>query len=207
MVLDGRVRVMGITPFTVDDLPYGRYGLNSGEPGYTALGDDLTLKPSSKLNVNVELRPKGRMGAMARSLILPGWGQTYSHRDGTASFYRISLGIGALIAGVASLDYALNRSDFDTAKENYTDAIIEGEDGESEWRTARLARRRLDRSQNILFYAGAGIGALWALNALDAAFNFPAFDPIPVGEQVSLRLQPRFDRGVGAKLELTRAIQ
>ncbi len=197
---------MGITPFTVTDLPFGSYGLDSGEPGYTARGDDLTLRPNSKVNVNVELRPKGRLGAMARSLVLPGWGQTYSHRDGSASVYRIGLGIGALIAGIASLDYSLNRSGFDTAEESYTDAILDGEDGESEWRLARLARRRVERSQNILLYSGLGIGAIWALNALDAAFNFPAFDPIPVGDQVSLRLQPQFDGGVGAKLELARAI-
>ncbi len=209
VVLEGRVRVMGVTPFTVTDLPFGNYRVDSGEPGYRAKGDDLEVRPSSKLNVNVEMRRKGRLGAMTRSLFFPGWGQSYGQRDPAAGIYQVGLGLGALVAGVAALDYSLERGDFENARDAYLEAALEAEteeDSAAEWRAAQVAHNQLERSRNVLIGAGIGVGAWWALNVLDAGLLFPSFDPIPLGDRLSLRLRPELEGGVGAKLELARAL-
>lgn len=200
--LEGRVRVTGITPFMVSDLPFGRYSIGSGEPGYKASAGDLLIEPHGQVSVDVSMSPKGRLGALSRSIVFPGWGQSYSERPRSQAIYQFGLGVGAVVATAAGINYALDRSDFNNAEQTYRDAIDNGLNAEDEWNRARQAEQAMNRTRDILEYTGYTMAGLWALNMLDSVFLFPAFDKLPAGDHYSLRLRG----GAGLRLELARAI-
>ena len=203
VALDGRVKVAGVTPFTIVELPVGRYALSSREPGYAVSGGTIDVLPLGHVDVAVEMRRKGRFGALTRSLLLPGWGQAYSERENARIAYQVGVGLAGLVGAAAGINYAIDRSDFDDAEAEYRDAIGRGEDGADEWRKARNAHRNLQRSADIVMYSGIAAAGVWALNVLDSVFLFPHFDVLPMSENYSLNLTA--DNGL--RLELARAIR
>jgi hypothetical protein len=203
VALDGRIKVAGVTPFTIRGLPLGRYDIRSREPGYAVSGGAVEVQPLSHARVAVEMRQKGRLGALTRSLLFPGWGQAYGERDGARIVYQAGMGLAALVGGAAGINYALDRRDFDDAEDEYRAAINRGDAGDDEWRKMQRAHRDLQRSADTTEYAGFAVAGLWLLNVLDSVVLFPHFDALPMGENYSLNLKA----DDGLRLELARAIR
>lgn len=175
ITLTGEVVVSGVSPATFNHVLIGDYRLELKKYGYENYKTHVVLDPNKNTQVDINLSPKTRFKAMARSLFIPGWGQRYTDQK-TKGFLFTTLAVGSVVA------YLIADDDFDDKKQIYDDKLREYDITKSSGTYEDLVKihGELVEAQEDAYDAedirrvtiGAVIG-VWGLNLLDALFLFP----------------------------------
>ena len=133
------------------------------------------------------LRATSRMGALTRSLVLPGTGQLYQGYGGRGYGMMVLTGGAVAFAVVSKPNYRSARDDYDDAGE--------GADFDRLYRDYETAANRADIAQGV-------VAAAWLYNVLDAALSGPNLAGLT--RDVMASAWPSRD-GSGARLQLALA--
>ena len=175
VTLKGGVTVSGVTPARFQQLLVGTYEVEFAKDGYEKYTTRVNLDPRLQSQLSVDLSPKRRWKAAARSLFIPGWGQRYSDR-GTKGLAFSFLALGATTAFLIAEDnYSGKKDDYDQLLTQYDSLSAAGTLTE-----LRALQPRLDQAQEDAYNAETtrqitlgGLIGIWALNVLDAYIFFP----------------------------------
>ncbi len=200
VILRGELTVAGVSPVTFRHQLQGRYEVEIKKHGFEKYSTIVYLEPGKAFSLNVDLTPKTRFKAMARSFFVPGWGQIYTDQDfkGGAFF---------LLTAGAVTSFLIAENDFQDKKDNYNKLLAEY-NSENEFADKRLlynnlqsAREEAYDAENIRRITIGLTAAVWALNLVDLLFYFPENrGDLVVGS--SLSIKPDLEHG-GAQLIFT----
>ena len=119
-------------------------------------------------------KPKTKVGALMRSLVIPGFGQIYSGKKGSG-FTILLLEAGLIgMAAKSNSDYASFQTEYNTQLANYDDST--GDELAGYKALVKKARSDMMASNdklNLFIYASAG---LWAINTIHAFLVGPKPD-------------------------------
>ncbi|MBD3336059.1 MAG: PEGA domain-containing protein [Candidatus Eisenbacteria bacterium] len=172
VALDGPVRIRGRTPLRLDSRVSGHFSARARLAGYETWTGSLTVDGRAHERVTLVLNSKSRLEAVARSMVIPGWGQMYA---GSSAKGRLFL--AAEILALAGLWLA--HEEYDNRMHEYREAkyALHAERYEENLPARRRElRRRVDRADDMyklreaLAYAAGGV---WALNILDIVLLTP----------------------------------
>ena len=156
-------------------LRIGTHEIKIQRSGYLTHTEVVVVKANQVISVNGALKPKTRVGAVLRSLVIPGWGQMYQEKSGRAALYPI-LFLGTAVASysVGVLDYNKAVEDYHNARENYLAAFTIDEINYTREEMYRAYDEivKMERMRNALFITA---GAIWLWNVMDALFLPPGF--------------------------------
>ncbi|MGD8922377.1 MAG: DUF5683 domain-containing protein [Candidatus Zixiibacteriota bacterium] len=174
--LSGPVVVTGITPTFFRQPLVGDYKLEITRHGYENYSTHITLDPTRQMEVSVELSPKTRFKAAARSLLIPGWGQRYA--DENFKGYAFSFLAAGSITAFLIADHSYN-NDYDRFEARVADYDSARADGASYQELSALHSRLVDAqnkaydSENTRRITIGVVAGVWALNLIDVLFFFP----------------------------------
>jgi hypothetical protein len=176
VTLKGDATVTGIAPTWFQHRLAGSYQLEVKRHGYETHKTRLTLDPSRLMEIDVNLTPKTRFKAFARSLIIPGWGQRYTDQP-TKGFLFHLLAAGSVAA------FLIAEQDFDDKFDIYEDRLAAYDSAQASGAEITDLRRLhgqlvtaqddaydAETFRNITIGVGAGV---WALNLIDVLFFYP----------------------------------
>lgn len=171
VLVEGPVVVSGITPFTGYGLPVGKYQVKLNQRGYTSSRERVFLRSNGAESLTLDPRPKRRLGAAFRSIIIPGWGQKYNDQPNWGNFVFWMHVVATAGHGIASWEYYSARNDLENSAGGAEDV----------W-------NRASDAYDIYLATGWILGVSWTLNILDAFIQFPAYekDLFPGGGKFSL---------------------
>ena len=183
--ITGDRMVTGRTPLTLARGLSGRYHVLALEPGFEPWQRDIVVDGVSPDTVWMKLRPKRAYKAGLKSLVIPGWGQFYSHRGGAGTFF--------LVTGLAAAGGTL------TAHILYRDRLKEVAAAKTQemW---EFTSERADNAYDARQWLAAASAGIWAVNLIDATWFFPKFENSPM--QVGLELAPGDPSAAGATLAI-----
>lgn len=178
VTLTGEVVVSGVTPAIFRQTLAGLYKIELSRPGYEKYSSRLFLDPARVSSLDVSLSRKTRLKSLARSIIIPGWGQRYSDQKLKGTLLTTAA-IGSVIA------YFLVNDNFNEKMDIYKDKVSEydfilrnGNYGDLALKHAELVDAQdeaYDAENKRRFAIGTVIG-IWGINLLDALFFFPSYD-------------------------------
>ena len=174
--LSGPVIVTGITPTFFRQPLVGDYKLEITRHGYENYSTHITLDPTRQMEVSVQLSPKTRFKAAARSLLIPGWGQRYA--DENFKGYAFSFLAAGSIAAFLIADNSYN-DDYDRFEARVADYDSARAEGASYQDLSGLHSRLVDAqndaydSENTRRITIGVVAGVWALNLIDVLFFFP----------------------------------
>ncbi len=185
--LTGPLRAAGLAPFHAPDFPVGAYRVAVSRKGYYTRHSSVVLAAGDSVTISAALRPKSRVMGFARSVILPGWGQSFNERPGRALFY-----LTTEIAAAGAATYLATQYNHSVTRyERIADSLQAAATvAEIERYNAKLAdheaawRAHYDDAKTAAFVA-AGI---WALAAVDALVFGPVREDLPM--RISLDAAP-----------------
>ncbi|UCD94711.1 MAG: PEGA domain-containing protein [Candidatus Zixiibacteriota bacterium] len=199
VVLKGYITVAGITPVSFQQGLEGRYKVRIEKYGYETYRSHIYLDPQKPMSLSINLRPKTRFKALARSVLIPGWGQAYTDQ-------RFKAGSFLFLAAAAVGSYLIVDSDFDDKNDRYRGLLREYNElttyAERQALYPGLAEAKKDAydAENVRRITIGAVVAVWGLNALDLLFFFPEMGgDLSVG---SLSIVPDVEDG-GARVMLT----
>ncbi len=205
VTLDGEATVTGVSPVHFMQPLIGDYTLKVRRRGWETYTTHLTLDPTKQLNVNVNLSPRTRFKAAARSFFIPGWGQKYSGQTGKA-IVMVTLAVGTGTAYfIADHRFDSRYDTYNARLHEYDSLAANGTQPELEAAWDRLVSaqdKAYDAENTRRATIGAMIGA-WAINMLDVLFFFPeergtfsikglAIEPNASMDQVGVTLSTNF---------------
>ena len=173
--LEGSVKVTGVTPSTFKQLLIGNYKLKISLSGYETFKTDLAIDPTRHFEINATLNPKSKFKALMKSVVVPGWGQTYLERNKKGRIFTF-LTAGSVLA------YYLIDKDFDDKYDYYQQKLNEYDSVKvfGDINDLRIVKTKLDEAQNDAYDSenirrvSIGVVAgLYGLNILDVLFFSP----------------------------------
>ena len=205
--LEGTVDLNGVTPFVLTDIPSSRYTVRIAEPGFEPDGSGVTILPDSKDRYYYIGKRKSRLKAVARSIVFPGWGQSYANKDVRST---ILLPAGFLsilnLAGAAGY-YAYTHHEYEDAIDSYMNAKAGSQDDKTALKDAREDMddwyEKNDDAWDYMRIAGFVYAGVWGISLLDAVLDFPAFDLSHLDfaqEKLSFSVVPARDENIAAVL-------
>ncbi|MBD3403300.1 PEGA domain-containing protein [candidate division GN15 bacterium] len=174
--LEGEATVAGVTPTTFRHMLIGKYDVTVKKRGYETHHTSVVLDPTQQTRLDIELSPKTRWKAAARSMFIPGWGQHYGEQHGKAWLLHV-LAAGSIVGYlVADHNFDIKYEKYERRLDEYDAAVASG-----------AGRDELERRLNALVdaqetafdhedYRRISIGAVvgvWGLSVLDALLFFP----------------------------------
>ncbi len=170
--LKGDYNLIVTTPASVYQRLNGEYKIGAFRRGYERWSSRVWFRQGNPRQLVIELKPKTRIKAGLRSLLIPGWGQFYCDEK-TKSFMMGISTLGAVVAYVFVDNYYSNKYDDYNRANNELGSARNIED----W---KKYRQLLDERQREAYDAenlrnvtlGIVVGA-WAYNILDAVLFFP----------------------------------
>jgi len=192
VVLIGEKTVSGVTPVNFRQMLEGRYKIDIRKDGYETYKSSLFMQVGLPRSISVDLKPKTRFKAFARSLFIPGWGQRYTDRKTKGSVF-LMLTIGAVAAYfIADDNYDDKAGTYDDYLDRYNGmtSYTEKEQFYPELAEARNDAYDAETARRVTIGA---VVAVWSLNLLDALFLFPDYG----GPNSSLTVVPDFEQGGG----------
>ena len=189
-MLSGDMTVAGVTPTIFTQRLAGYFKITAYREGYETYNSSVVLSGHDATTIDFKLKPKTRVKAAMRSLIIPGWGQHYygAKTKGSVLF------IGALVGGTTA---GLMHLRFDNKRDDYYDflAVYDAERSvpAKEAMLPELYRRQQDahdaeQDRNV---AAAVVAGIWAYGVIDALLFFPDFGISVSGANLSLA--PEYD--------------
>jgi hypothetical protein len=192
--LSGVITLDALTPVRFTQGLEGHYQLQIKKPGYETYKSKLFLQPDRNINLTVKLTPKTRLKAAARSLFIPGWGQSYTDRKTKGWFFTLAaVGSGA--------GYFITDADFDDKNDRY-EAILSNfnkattiEDKEKYYNQLGPAKKDAYDAENRRRIAIGAVIAVWSVNLLDILFFFPEEGGSMMIDNLSLKSTPQMNGG------------
>ncbi|MBM3285746.1 MAG: PEGA domain-containing protein [Candidatus Eisenbacteria bacterium] len=172
VTLAGAHRWRGTTPWDLQRGLQGTYWVSATLSGFERWRRTIEIAPGDVRDLSIELVPKQRWKAAARSVLLPGWGQRYAEQPGKGALFMLG-SLGA-VGGLWWLDedYKDHVESFRAARDAYLaeENVTWLDDKRRQMeRAQRRADRAYDRRQ-VLLVATVGV---YALSVLDAFLFFP----------------------------------
>jgi hypothetical protein len=209
--LRGEHEFVGRTPWNLHRPLSGLFTMEAFAPGYDVWERQVYLDPTAPQDIFVKLSRKSRLGAAARSLLIPGWGQRYNGARTRGWFYTLAE-VGALGASWIFWEvYQDKVDDFEAASERYRNARDEAAVREAR-RAVMEADEEADDAYDRHRLALTVAGGIYAVALVDALFGpAPAYrrsarshvdaDPAPV-PPASLGFHADLERDGDAELGL-----
>lgn len=198
VVLTGDITVAGVSPVRFTQPLEGRYKLKVVKPGYETSKSAVYLEIGKPMSLTVELKPKTRFKALARSVFIPGWGQAYTgQKFKGAALFVLAAGAGASFL-IADADFDDRTVRYDNLLSQYNQASTFEEKQQLYPGLASARKDAYDAETLKRITIGATI-AVWSLNLLDLFFFFPEESGSLVIN--SLSIKPDIERG-GAQIVL-----
>ncbi len=194
--LEGTLEAAGLTPFYAPNFPVGTYHIAVSRKGYYTRHSSVVLAAGDSINVQATLNPKSRVMGFARSVIVPGWGQSFNERPGRAAFYFTSEVVAAGVATYLATQYNHSKTRYERIADSLNAATTVSA---IEAYTAKLAdhkaswEKHYDNAKTAA-YVAAGV---WALAALDAFVFGPVREDLP--GTVSLEATPPSPLGLAPR--------
>ncbi len=197
--LKGDLILSGISPVTFTQGIRGKYNVIVKKYGYETYHSSVYLQPDKAASLNIQLKPKTRFKALARSFIIPGWGQCYSDQKFKGGCFFV-LAAGAVSAYfIADADYDDKVHHYENTLGRYQRATLY-DDKSTLYQELSSARKDAYDAENLRrITIGAAI-AVWGLNLLDLLFTFP--EENGSYSVNSLSLKPDLQNG-GGTVQLT----
>ncbi len=172
VLLKGDLIISGVSPVSFTQGLQGQYRVIVRKYGYETYKSSVYLQPEKQMNLSVQLKPKTRFKALARSFLVPGWGQFYSEQKFKGGCF-FALTAGAVAAFfVADADYDDKVLHYENTLSRYQRATVYDEK-RSLYQDLSAARKETYDAENIRrIIIGVAIAA-WGLNVLDLLFSFP----------------------------------
>jgi len=161
---------------------HGTYNFTFVAPGYEPLNIRYSLTPENQLVVNEEivLNRKTRSKAMIRSLIYPGWGQSYSSdpsfpkRETVGRVFSLSAILSASASVASWYGYFESRTRYKSAYNNYKNAkllpaLIETRE------EMREVHSEMTSFQSIAISLSSLYAGIWLLGSLETIISFPNY--------------------------------
>jgi len=175
--ITGDQEVSGRAPATLDSWLPGRYHVEGFARGYGGWRRNILCDGMTSDTLWIALRPLSRVGAGARSLVMPGWGQFYDQHPARGwVFLTGALAAGAGLA-VTEQRYRDRQDELEAAA-----AAIANAQTPAEWASGialweRVAERvhSAHQARQAFLWAGAGV---WGLSTIDALAFVPKPEPV-----------------------------
>ncbi len=195
--LTGVASLAGLSPVYFSQGIPGIYELKVSKTGYETYRRKVQISVDRVEQVDVRLDPKTRGKAAIRSLIWPGWGQSYAGQKGKGTFMRIVAVAAGATAVLAELSYQNKKDDFDVANASYQNALQNGSvEGLTVWRSRlEVAQTDAHDAESFRRAAVGGAIAVWAVSFLDALFFFPSADGQIAVKNISITPEGDFKAG------------
>jgi hypothetical protein len=172
VTLKGDGSVSGLSPALFQQPLIGEYSLIAKKPGYETKSTKVLLQPGRPLEFSMKLSRKTGLKAGLRSIIIPGWGQRYSEREGRGLAF---LGL-TVLSGVA---YLIVDNNFDKKLGEYSrikfryDSLSSAEDRQALWPSLRNAQNDAYDLEDIRRVTIGLTAGFWIVSVLDAVLRFP----------------------------------
>jgi PEGA domain/Family of unknown function (DUF5683) len=170
--LIGAITLNGLTPVRFTQALEGNYQVRVKKYGYETYKSSVFLQADRDMNLTVRLSPKTRFKAAARSLLIPGWGQSYTEQKTKGAIFMI-------MAAGAIASYLIADADFKDKNDHYKLISSEYDNATSYEEKVRLypqlgtAKKDAYDAENIRRITIGATVAVWGLNLLDVLFFFP----------------------------------
>ncbi len=190
VILTGELTVAGVTPTSFSQRLAGLYKITAFREGYETHNSSIVFSGRDATSINIQLRPKTRVRAGVRSLIIPGWGQRYSGAKTKGTLMTAGALIGGLTVGILHLKFDSERDEYFDFLNQYNSkrTVAEREAMLPQLYQEQKEAYDAEQARNL---GGAILAGFWIYNFLDAVLFFPDY-----GIQVSganLSLEPQYD--------------
>lgn len=175
VTIAGDLIISGVTPVTFRHPLIGDYKLTVKKYGWETYSTRVTLDPGKATEINVRLSPKTRIKAATRSLVIPGWGQSYSGKK-TKGYFLTLLAVTAVGAYlIADEDFDDKNKTFNNILRQYDSTATFGTISDLKWYKTRLdeAQDKAYDAENVRRLSIGAVVGVWSLAFLDAIFFFP----------------------------------
>ena len=196
VMLSGDMTVAGVTPATFTQRLAGYFKVTAYRDGYETYNSSVLLSGREATTIDFKLKPKTRVKAALRSIVIPGWGQRYYGAKTKSNVMFIGALVGGATAGIMHLRFDNKRDDYLNFLKRYES---ERSVPEKFLMLAELYDRQQDaydaeQQRNIVGAVAAGI---WVYSVLDAMLFFPDYGISISGANLSFA--PEYD-GESVKL-------
>ena len=190
VMLSGDLTVAGVTPATFTQRLAGYFKITAYRDGYETYNSSVLLSGREATTIDVKLKPKTRVKAALRSIIIPGWGQRYYGSKGKGTLMFAGAVVGATTAGIMHLRFDNKRDDyFDFLHLYNAERSVPAKQAMlAELYDRQKAAYDAERSRNMVAAVVAGI---WAYSVLDALLFFPDYGISVSGANLSFA--PEYD--------------
>jgi hypothetical protein len=197
--LKGDITLTGITPINFSRNLDGMYQLSVRKDGYEPYQATLFLQIGIPQSYTINLKSKTRFKAIARSFLIPGWGQAYSGQK-LKGYLFFGLAAGAVINYFAAdSDFKDKNDSFNDMEKEYND-LTKTEEKELMFPELTAAKKDAYDAESKRRVATGLMIAAWTVNIIDLLFHFPAHDRrLKVN---SISIEPDLEQG-GGQLVLT----
>lgn len=164
----------------------GDYTVEVKAKGYSSWRQTVTLADGDNQTIPVVLRPKSRVGAGIISLIIPGGGQYYSRR----SFMGTVMLLGSAAAGYLAFTEFNNYNtvtDEHAILQRLYDQAVTSQDITTYRQQLLVKADEMSSARDKLVSMTTVLGAIWAINVLDAYLLMPRLRSAGPGLQSSLQ--------------------
>lgn len=197
VVLEGDIKVSGVTPTTFRQTLIGKYDVTVKRRGYETYRTDIVIDPSRPSRLDIALSPKTRLKAAVRSMFIPGWGQHYAEQTAKGRLFHV-LAAGSIAAYlVADHNFDLRYEKYERRRDEFDAAVAEGAGREELDRRLAALTDAQDEAFDYEDYRRISIGAVigvWSLSVLDALFFFPNDRSVFSVEGVDIQPSASLDR-------------
>ncbi len=177
VTLKGEAVVVGVTPTAFLHPLVGDYQVTVRKYGFENYRTRVTLDPAKPLALDIQLTPKTRLKAAARSLFIPGWGQRYTEQKSKSFLFNL-LAAGSVAAFLlADEEFRYRRDLFNDISHVYDSSKSAGASYQQMQRLHTELTTKQKKAYDAESFRRATIGAVigvWGLSVLDALLFFPS---------------------------------
>jgi hypothetical protein len=190
VTLAGDMTVAGVTPATFTQRLAGFFRITAYREGYETYNSSILLSGRDATSLDIKLKPKTRVKAALRSIVIPGWGQRYYGAKGKGTLMFASALVGAATAGFMHLHFDSKRDDYldFLARYNAERSVPVKQGMLNELYERQKDAYDAERARNVVGAIAAGI---WVYSVLDAMLFFPDYGISISGANLSLA--PEYD--------------
>ncbi len=168
----GDHEVVGQAPMSLGRGMTGRFEIYADEPGYERWHRTVVLDGVSTDTLWISLRRKNAMMAGGRSLLLPGWGQSYDEHPQRGMMFVVAGLVTGGAAALAEVRYRHRVDDYVAANTAYQEAGTV-QTIASAFDARALASERANDAHVLRLVAIGVVGGIWGLSILDAMWAVP----------------------------------
>ncbi|SYZ73658.1 exported hypothetical protein [Candidatus Zixiibacteriota bacterium] len=194
VTLTGAVTMSGLTPVTFAQGLEGHYQVECRKSGYETYKSSTFLQADKAVNLTIHLKPKTAFKGAARSLLIPGWGQSYSGQKTKGAVFTI-LAVGAVSS------FLIADSKFNDKENSYNDLLdrynktVLFSDRQSLYNQLEAARKDAYDAETVRRITIGAVIGVWGINLIDMIFFFPEERSSMVINTISFK--PDMDQGGG----------